>query len=991
MITGQHGISYEGAVPKPIRVNYGITLNDLLDKIYGVTGYEKELFKLKIICRYPACREYISVPIDDDESIDIMFDVARQPGTNCMELYIEREPVPNDVQVNIGAPVLNDNRVNITAPIHSDNQLNVAAPTHSDNQVNVTTQTHNGNEVHVSTTTQIDDNQVNFTTQIHTDNEVHVPNDVQVNVTAPVLNDNRVNITALIHGDDQLDVTAPTHSDNQVNVTSQIHTDNKVHVTTTTQIDDNQVPVQVCQQEAKVDYLLDPGPVDNSVLVLQNQHRSEAIWAGEDPGVLTCRQRLASMMREWPLDHRIRRFVIQCGFYGVHRIGFIQIDWPLITALVERWRQETHTFHFAVGESTVTLQDVAVLLGLQIQGHAITGKADLQWDDLCEELLGLRPDRTVIHGSALKLSWLRTHFQHPPSDADDVTLQRYARAYILGLIGSALFTDKSGADVQLIFLPLLRDFALVPQFSWGSAVLAHLYRELCRGCRNGASEIAGSLVLLQLWAWERLSIGRPEKLGGRAQDPGLPEDDDIADLDVGDAGVDDEQLQKEPLGCRWRAPVIRRDNPQRALIFYRDQLDQQTDDQMIWQPYTPERVASLPDVCLRDQHVWRTIAPLICYDAIEWHRPDRVLRQFGLRQGIPMDCDTEVKLHAIDRRGRHHYNWKLYHGRYIQLWEARDETIATGEPTEHPMHYHDPYMKWYRSITRRMITPLTQRPHMRFQPSSGTTHLLVQSLTTIYDQCTTTLSAFESDNAMQALTDIQTLCIRVLQIIGETRHLDARPAAIPRYSSTVVQSSPLHVNNMDVQLHLNHEGSAPQQTTPPATAKATSVRGRSRGRGSGNNRGRGGAASHVRTATSSCSSRSVAAAARTSPQRTDDMDRNILHCNQVEATSPAEPIHHFEGEKEFETVAPLPVGMTQMLDSNNEMERSILPPAEAVNLLHDEREAEPEESVHLFQTEKEVEAEPILYSCSKEELSQETQEESSHVTRPKKKKKAKHS
>ncbi|KAL5787012.1 hypothetical protein ACOSP7_003961 [Xanthoceras sorbifolium] len=81
--------------------------------------------------------------------------------------------------------------------------------------------------------------------------------------------------------------------------------------------------------------------------------------------------------------------------------------------------------------------------------------------------------------------------------------------------------------------------------------------------------------------------------------------------------------------------------------------------QMIWQPYTSELLVSLPDVCVRDQHLWRTIAPLIFFDIVEWHRPDRVLRQFGLNQEIPVHCYTEVKLHAVDRRGRQHYNWKV--------------------------------------------------------------------------------------------------------------------------------------------------------------------------------------------------------------------------------------------------------------------------------------------------------------------------------------------
>jgi Plant mobile domain len=42
-------------------------------------------------------------------------------------------------------------------------------------------------------------------------------------------------------------------------------------------------------------------------------------------------------------------------------IGTIQIDRDLISAIIERWRRETHTFHIPVGEMTVTLEDVSCL------------------------------------------------------------------------------------------------------------------------------------------------------------------------------------------------------------------------------------------------------------------------------------------------------------------------------------------------------------------------------------------------------------------------------------------------------------------------------------------------------------------------------------------------------------------------------------------------------------------------------------------------------
>ncbi|KAA3474057.1 serine/threonine-protein phosphatase 7 long form-like protein [Gossypium australe] len=61
----------------------------------------------------------------------------------------------------------------------------------------------------------------------------------------------------------------------------------------------------------------------------------------------------------------------------------------LISALVERWCPKTHTFHLLYGEVTITLQDVAVQLGLSINGEAVTrlGKVPDLWG-ICARLLG---------------------------------------------------------------------------------------------------------------------------------------------------------------------------------------------------------------------------------------------------------------------------------------------------------------------------------------------------------------------------------------------------------------------------------------------------------------------------------------------------------------------------------------------------------------------------------------------------------------------------
>ena len=93
----------------------------------------------------------------------------------------------------------------------------------------------------------------------------------------------------------------------------------------------------------------------------------------------------------WMMDIRIRPYVIRVGFYGVYYLGHIMIDLPLITCLVERWQLETHTFHVLVGEMSITLQDVAIILGLRIDGSAVTRTCVLDVTEFCEELLDVTP------------------------------------------------------------------------------------------------------------------------------------------------------------------------------------------------------------------------------------------------------------------------------------------------------------------------------------------------------------------------------------------------------------------------------------------------------------------------------------------------------------------------------------------------------------------------------------------------------------------------
>ena len=116
-------------------------------------------------------------------------------------------------------------------------------------------------------------------------------------------------------------------------------------------------------------------------------------------------------------------------------------------------------------------------------------------------------------------------------------MQQHVRAYRWYLLTRVVFPDSTGNKAQWIFLDLLSDWDR--KYSWGSGALAYLYRQvisnqivnlfafaisrtsyqqflnlqLDEACRRkkGTSGMGGFVWCLQVWMWERMPVGRPEK------------------------------------------------------------------------------------------------------------------------------------------------------------------------------------------------------------------------------------------------------------------------------------------------------------------------------------------------------------------------------------------------------------------------------------------------------------------------------------------------
>ncbi|RYR10691.1 hypothetical protein Ahy_B05g079168 [Arachis hypogaea] len=274
----------------------------------------------------------------------------------------------------------------------------------------------------------------------------------------------------------------------------------------------------------------------------------------------------------------VEGYLRDTGFYHILQIGVVQCQSALVNALIERWRPETHTFHFSVGECAVTVEDVALIFGLPTNGLPVIGPTLSSYEALegeCLDQLGVAPKKADCRGSFIKLTWFR-RLKDCLVLVDDIHIQRYVKCHIMLLFGTVVFGDKSGAG----------------------------------GNRVDCKEIDGLLTLLLILAWIRLPFIAPI--------PGNP--------------------RIFPIANRWRN-WKRENRPYRfrTLAQFRRELDGLQEGQFVWEAYAIGRID--PDVIPPDirQHlaIWSATIPLISFECIEWHASDRLRKQFDLTQGVP--------------------------------------------------------------------------------------------------------------------------------------------------------------------------------------------------------------------------------------------------------------------------------------------------------------------------------------------------------------------
>uniref|UniRef100_A0ACD5THH0 Uncharacterized protein n=1 Tax=Avena sativa TaxID=4498 RepID=A0ACD5THH0_AVESA len=422
---------------------------------------------------------------------------------------------------------------------------------------------------------------------------------------------------------------------------------------------------------------------------------------------------------DMPYDERYTEYIKRLGllpFITLVSRSTPNLNAAAITALVDRWRPETHTFHLRTGEITPTLQDVSMIFGLPIAGEPLCMSTDSDgWRNAMELLIGMAPEELEDKSkdrvpAGATYAWIVENFRQCPNPAEVEVIETHARVYVWYVLSRTLFADSGGRTAQWMWLKALANWD--SNISWGSAALAYLYRQLDDACRRAGENagIGGAMVLLSIWSWERLPVGRPKEVGHHPW-----------------PAYNRNPLRQPTWAYKWDVVSEMTSDVDAMYLKYTNEFDAITPEQVGWEPYgCGDEFGIAPgfDInpkCLEEQSLWLMCCPLICNWAIEFHMPQRVMRQFGLFQcNPPVWKDTDKELHRLDRkRKRKIKNWDHHHRRHVMdflicVENARQTEWNSGR-AHCPVAFNN-YIHWFLGSTRVSICPPSYEEEILEEP-----------------------------------------------------------------------------------------------------------------------------------------------------------------------------------------------------------------------------------------------------------------------------------
>nr|XP_027190150.1 protein MAIN-LIKE 1-like [Cicer arietinum] len=288
---------------------------------------------------------------------------------------------------------------------------------------------------------------------------------------------------------------------------------------------------------------------------------------------------------------------------------------------------------------TITLDDVANLLGLPIRGEFYS-PPDVDRVTTCNlvvHLLGVTTEEIweetkKTRGAHYRLDWLKEVFRR------QCAVERFdcaARAYLLNLVGSTIFANKSHTLVDAKYLPL--------------------FRYLDDACYYDTKQLDGYMTLLQCWIYEYF--------------PNI--------CNICDQGVDVECFVRMNRWCYKQG--------KHKVDEYRSIVDVLPPADVIWRPWENHRgVIPFDDITLYTGHI------LLCSTVVKY-LPERCLRQFGYIQYIPSPpLPDPARLFDVD------VEWLGYVTPVTKLFHKL-------RPATYPSECEDGYLEWFYQVSHPLL------------------------------------------------------------------------------------------------------------------------------------------------------------------------------------------------------------------------------------------------------------------------------------------------
>ncbi|XP_070049113.1 protein MAIN-LIKE 1-like [Nicotiana tomentosiformis] len=179
--------------------------------------------------------------------------------------------------------------------------------------------------------------------------------------------------------------------------------------------------------------------------------------------------------------------ISRTGFGSLLLIPDQMLSKNLLVELMERWDYEKRAFVLSPGEITISLLDVALILGLRVTGNPVVLLADTPFLDL-ERGYGV-----ALWNRKITVASLEQRLDSLAETNND----DFVRTFLLFMFGTFLFPSTSG-KVDSRYLYLLENLDKVSKFAWGAAVLADVFHWLYRRKKEKVQYVGGCLIFLQL-------------------------------------------------------------------------------------------------------------------------------------------------------------------------------------------------------------------------------------------------------------------------------------------------------------------------------------------------------------------------------------------------------------------------------------------------------------------------------------------------------------